>query len=123
MEQKISILERAFKVLIESKDELIKDAKLKNYNPFSPNPIMFFSLKWWKNIIKMLFSFLIVFVFSPNGMFLDLKEGRIKNFLFKLFFLLFISIPFGLIFLSFCFLILVAIITPIIVLLLYFFYS
>lgn len=121
MEQKIPISERAFKTLLESKDRLIEDAKLKNYNPFFLNPIMLLSLQWWKNIIKMFGSFLVVFAFSPKGMFLDFKEGRIGFFVKKLIFFFLFSIPLFLLFFSLCFLFILSVITPIITLILYLF--
>ena len=121
MEQKIPISERAFKTLLESKDRLIEDAKLKNYNPFFLNPIMLLSLQWWKNIIKMFGSFLVVFAFSPKGMFLDFKEGRIGLFVKKLIFFFLFSIPLFLLFFSLCFLFILSVITPIITLILYLF--
>jgi len=118
MESKISFSERIFKALIKSKEALLEDAKLKNYNPFRLNPVMLSSLVWWKNITKMCIVFLLTFLFSPKGMFIDLKEGRIKNFLVKIFILFFISIPFTLVFFSFCLLLVFSIITPIITLVL-----
>jgi hypothetical protein len=119
MEQKIPISERAFKALLESKEELIEDAKSKNYNPFFPNPIMLSSPKWYKNITKLVVSSLVVFAFSPKGMFLDLKEGRIGFFIKKIILFFLFSIPLFLLFFSLCFFFILSVITPIITLILY----
>lgn len=101
MEQKISISERALEALLKSKEALIEDAKLKGYNPLRLSSIALSSSQWWKNITKMAVYFLMVFVLSPKGMFLDLKEGRIKSFFVKAFILFCFSIPFTLAFFLF----------------------
>ncbi len=121
MKEKISIQEHAMSAVLESKEALIEDGKLGNYDPLRPNFIMFFRPRWWKNITKLVIFSILVFVFSPKGIFTDLKAGRIKFFFIKLFFLLSISIPFTLIFFCLCFMILLGITLPIIALIFYLF--
>ena len=122
MKQKISLSEWTIKTILESWEGLIKDAELGGYNVTHPNfPSVLFRPNWRKNIIKLGIAFLLTFVFSPKGMFLDLKEGRVKRFFYKNFILFFVSIPFILVFFLFCFFILLAISIPIIALILHLF--
>ncbi len=111
MKQKMSISERASKALLESREGLIEDAKLRGYNPSFLSPKMLSSLEWYKNITKMTVSFVIVFILSPKGLFLDLKESRIKDFFVKAFILFCFSIPFTVVFFLFCLLMLVGVVT------------